>query len=144
MAIITYTTEDDNCTPQKKYRYDAGWDLRSRNETFTITPGAKIEVNTGIKIGIPRGYVGLIAPRSGLGTKFRIGLANTIGVIDSDYRGEVKVFLVNDGHIDLEVKQYDRICQLLVVPVELQTMRKVGLLRPTNRDEDGFGHSGVA
>jgi len=143
MPAITYTTDDDNCAPYKKYRYDAGWDLRSSGEDLILKPGAKIEINTGIKVAIPKGYVGLIVPRSGMGTKFRIGLANTVGVIDSDYRGDVKVFLVNDGHMEVEIKQYDRVCQMLVVPVELHSMRKIGLLRPTGRDTEGFGSSGV-
>ena len=143
MPIISYTTEDDNCAPYKKYRYDAGWDLRSNNETFTLKSGAKVEIKTGIKVAIPKGYVGLLMPRSGLGTKYRIGLANTVGVIDCDYRGEVIVYLVNNGHTDLEIKQYDRVCQMLVMPVDLHAMRKVGVLRPTARDEEGFGSSGV-
>jgi dUTP pyrophosphatase len=142
MPYIRYTTDDDNCAPFKKHRYDAGWDLRSANEDFTLKPGAKVEVDTGIKVAVPRGYMGLIVPRSGLGTKFRVGLANTVGIIDSDYRGEVKVFLVNDGYVDYEIKQYDRIAQLIVVPIELQSMRKVGFLTSTGRGDGGFGHTG--
>ena len=143
MPYIRYTTDNDNCAPYKKHRYDAGWDLRSANETFTLKPGAKVTVDTGLKMAIPSGYVGIILPRSGLGTKYRVGLANTAGVIDADYRGEVKVFLVNDGHVDVEVNQYDRICQLLIIPVVLQSMRKVGTLGATPRGDSGFGASGV-
>lgn len=143
MPHIRYTTDDDNCAPYKKHRYDAGWDLRSAHEDFTLKPGAKVTVDTGIKLAIPRNYVGLIMPRSGLGCKNRVGLANTVGVIDADYRGEVKVFLVNDGHADVEIKQYDRVCQLLIVPVVLQSMRKVGFLGDTGRGEGGFGHTGT-
>ena len=143
MHSVRYTTDDDNLTPYKKNRWDAGWDLRSNNEDFILKPGAKVQVGTGLKMSIPRSYVGLILPRSGLGTKYRVGLANTAGVIDSDYRGEVQVFLVNDGHMELEVKKYDRICQILLIPVVLQSMRKVGFLQGTDRGENGFGHSGV-
>ena len=143
MPYIRYATDDDECTPYKKHRYDAGWDLRSNNETFTLKPGAKVLVDTGIKLGIPRGYIGMITPRSGLGTKYEVGLANTVGIIDSDYRGEVKVFLVNKGHMELEVKKYDRICQLLIIPVLLQSMRKVGFLEDTGRGDAGFGSTGT-
>jgi len=138
-----YMLDTDNCEPYKEHRYDAGWDLRSKNETFTLVPGAKVEVDTGIRVAIPRGYVGLIAPRSGLGTKYRVGLANTIGVIDSDYRGKVKVFLVNDGNTDVEIKQYDRVCQLIILPVVLQSLRKTTNLGDTNRGSGGFGHTGI-
>ena len=143
MPYTRYITKDDNCAPYRKHRYDAGWDLRSNNEDFTLKPGAKVEIDTGIKVAIPPQHVGIIAPRSGMGVKYRIGLANTIGIIDSDYRGEVKVFLVNDGHVDVEIKRYDRICQLMVIPVVLQSMRKVGTLGETARGENGFGHSGT-
>ena len=139
MAYIRYTTDDENCAPYKKHRFDAGWDLRSNNETFTLFPEAKVIVDTGIKLGIPRKFVGLIMPRSGLGSKYRIGLANTVGVIDADYRGEVKVVLVNDGREEVVIEKYERICQLLIVPVELQSMRKVGLLDDTARGDGGFG-----
>ena len=139
MPYTRYTMEDDNCTPYRKHRYDAGWDLRSNNEDFTLKPGAKVEIDTGIKVAIPPKHVGIIAPRSGMGVKYRIGLANTIGIIDSEYRGEVKVFLVNDGHVDVEIKRYDRICQLMVIPVVLQSMRKVGTLGETARGDGGFG-----
>lgn len=144
MPYIRYTTEIDECEPYKKHRFDAGWDLKSANESFTLKVGAKVEVNTGIKVSIPRGYVGLIMPRSGMGTKYRVGLANTVGVIDADYRGEVKVYLVNDGNTDVEINQYDRICQILIVPVVLQSMRRVRNLDGTERGEGGFGHTGVA
>ena len=139
MAYIRYTTDDENCAPYKKHRFDAGWDLRSNEETFTLFPEAKVTVNTGIKLGIPRKFVGLIMPRSGMGSKYRIGLANTVGVIDADYRGEIKVVLVNDGREEVVIEKYDRICQLLIVPVELQSMRKVGLLDDTARGDGGFG-----
>ena len=138
---ILYTAED-NCDPYKKHRYDAGWDLRSNNEDFELKVGAKVQINTGVKVAIPRNYVGLIVPRSGLGTKSRVTLSNDVGVIDSDYRGEVKVFLVNEGHTDIEIKRYDRICQIMFVPVVLKSMRKVNYLTETVRGSGGFGHTG--
>lgn len=142
MPTTRFTTDDDNCVPYKKHRYDAGWDLKSAKDTFTLKAGAKIEVPTGIKTDIPRGHVGLIVPRSGLGCKSRVTLANSVGVIDSDYRGEIKVFLVNDGHMDIEIKKYDRICQLLIMPVIVQSLRRVSYIQGTDRGENGFGSTG--
>lgn len=142
MPTTRYSVENDNCEPFKKHRYDAGWDLRSNKETFTIKPGAKVEVPTGIRFAIPRGYVGLIVPRSGLGSKHRITLANGTGVIDADYRGEIKVFLVNDGHSDVEIEQYSRICQIMIIPIVLQSLRKTISLTETTRGDGGFGSTG--
>lgn len=143
MPIIRYSTEDEKCAPYKKFRYDAGWDLKSANEDFILKKGDKVEVNTGIKLAINRGFVGLIMPRSGMGTRYRVGLANTIGVIDADYRGDIKVYLVNDGHADIEIKKYDRICQLLIMPVSLFSMRRTPKLNETKRGDGGFGHTGI-
>jgi len=92
---------------------------------------------------IPVRYIGMIVPRSGLGSKYRIGLANTVGVIDSDYRGELIVNLVNNGEEPLEIKQYDRFCQLIIVPVRIDTFRVVDNLQGTDRGDKGFGSSGV-
>ena len=69
MPFIKYTAKTDECIPYKKHRHDAGWDLRSNNEDFILKPGGKVEVHTGITLAIPRNYVGLIAPRSGMGMK---------------------------------------------------------------------------
>jgi len=139
---IAYTTDNDKCEPYKKYRYDAGWDLKSANPTFILKAGEQAEIDTGIKMSIPQGYVGLIMPRSGLGTKHRLGLANTVGVIDSDYRGPIKVHLVNNGDEDLKIEQYSRIVQIMIIPVVLQSMRRVSTLRDTARGSGGFGHTG--
>ena len=133
---------DEECKPYKKYTTDAGWDLRSANETFTLYKGAKVAVNTGIKLGIPKGQCGIILPRSGMGTKFRVALANTAGVIDSEYRGEVVVFLVNDGTEDVEIEQYSRIAQLLIIPVNISQLRYTTNLPPTKRGDGGFGPTG--
>jgi dUTP pyrophosphatase len=129
--------------PYKSNSYDAGWDLRSNIEDFKLAKGGKIEVRTGVKFAIPKGQVGIIAPRSGLGVKHRVGLANTIGVIDSDYRGEIIVWLVNDGYEDIEIKRYDRFCQMLILPVNVQTLNVTPALAETARGENGFGSTGT-
>ena len=133
------TLLDNNCMPFRKYQWDAGWDLRSNLPDFKLIKGAKMAVPTGIKAAIPKGQVGIIAPRSGLGTKYRVGLANTIGVIDSEYRGEIIVYLVNDGNEDIEIKRYDRFCQLLFLPVNVSQINVVNALTETVRGENGFG-----
>ena len=131
------------CEPHKTHKWDAGWDLKSNNKDFTLKPHAKVKVHTGVRIAIPPRFMGVIVPRSGLGSKFRMGLANTIGVIDSDYRGEIMVNLVNDGNQGLEIKQFDRFCQLVIVPINVDSLRVVDDLPDTARAEGGFGSTGI-
>ena len=141
--MIRVTLDTPECMPYKGHRWDAGFDLRSNNEDFTIAPYEKIKVYTGCKIQIPVRHMGLIVPRSGLGSKYRLGLANTAGVIDSEYRGEIIVNLVNDGADSVEIKKYDRFGQLIIVPVYITELRSVSLLSDTAREDRGFGSSGV-
>jgi dUTP pyrophosphatase len=129
--------------PYKGHRWDAGFDLRSNNEDFTISPSEKVKVYTGVKIQIPVRHAGIIVPRSGLGSKYEVGLANTVGVIDSEYRGEIIVNLVNRGLEDLEIKKYDRFCQLLIIPVYITELRAISSLSGSAREDRGFGSSGV-
>jgi len=140
---IKITLDNPGCEPYKGNRWDGGWDLRSNNPDIIIEPGQKVKIYTGVKMEIPVRHVGMIAPRSGLGSKFRLGLANTVGIIDSDYRGEIMVFLVNDGDEPVPIKQYDRFCQLMIIPVRIDTFRIVDQLQGTERGEGGFGSSGV-
>ena len=141
MIIVTLDTQE--CMPFKEHRWDAGFDLRSNNEDFIITPDEKVKVYTGVKIQIPVRHMGLIVPLSGLGSKYEICLANTVGVIDSEYRGEIIVNLVNRGNQDLEIKKYDRFCQILIMPVYITELRAVSTLEGTARNARGFGASGV-
>lgn len=140
---IKIALENENCEPYKGNRWDGGWDLRSNNPDINIEPGQKVKVYTGVKVEIPVRHVGMVVPRSGLGSKFRLGLANTVGVIDSDYRGEIIVNLVNDGDESVTIEQFDRFCQLLVIPVRIDTFRVVEKLQETGRGDGGFGSSGV-
>jgi len=134
--------ENKECKPFKEHRFDAGWDLRANEETFTLVPGEKKEVHTGVRIAIPPKCAGLIVPRSGLGTKYRVGLANVVGVIDADYRGEIIVWLVNDGIEDLIIEKYDRFCQLIIASINISPFEIVKALPHSSRGEDGFGSSG--
>jgi len=140
---IRIAIDSPECEPYKGNRWDGGWDLRSNNPTVTIDPGQQVKIYTGVKMEIPVRHVGLVLPRSGLGTEFRLSLANTAGVIDSDYRGEIIVHLVNYGNEPFVLNQFDRFCQLLVIPVRIDVFRIVDKLQDTGRGSDGFGSSGV-
>lgn len=141
--MIRITLDSKSCMPYKKHRWDAGFDLRSNNEDFIISPSEKVKVYTGVKAQIPARHMGMIVPRSGLGSKYEVGLANTVGVIDSEYRGEIIVNLVNKGTEDLEINKFDRFCQLIIVPVYITELREVSHLSGTSREDGGFGSSGV-
>lgn len=134
---------DDFCWPARSHMTDAGVDLRAREEV-EIGVGEAAPVPVGIKVEIPPGYVGLIFPRSGLATKKRITLTNTIGVIDADYRGEIICHLVNNGSFKYKINKYDRIAQLVVIPCLIGDFIEttVGELSDTERGSGGFGHTG--
>jgi dUTP pyrophosphatase len=117
----------------------AGADLRASEETV-IAAGARAAVATGLRVEIPTGHVGLVWPRSGLAV--RHGIDTLAGVIDSDYRGEVRVVLVNHGEQPFRIAPGDRIAQLLVQRVERASFRSETELRASGRGERGFGSTG--
>ncbi len=117
----------------------AGADLRA-SETAVIAPGARAAVPTGLRLQIPPGHVGLVWPRSGLAV--RHGIDTLAGVIDSDYRGELKVVLVNLGEEPFRVAPGDRIAQLLVQRVERAAFAPAAPLDDTGRGGGGFGSTG--
>lgn len=120
---------------------DAGVDLRAR-EAGSIAPGERALVPTGIAVSVPDGFVGLVAPRSGLAIRHGISVVNGPGVIDSGYRGEVAVIIVNLGDVDFAWERGDRIGQLVVVPhVEFEAA-EVDELDASDRGSDGFGSTG--
>jgi len=117
----------------------AGADLRA-SEAVTIAPGARAAVPTGVRVQIPPGHVGLVWPRSGLAV--RHGIDTLAGVIDSDYRGEVRVVLVNHGEDPLRIAPGDRIAQLLLQRVERAVFTAVPSIDDTDRGGGGFGSTG--
>lgn len=120
----------------------AGMDLYS-SDTYSIAPGETVLVHTGISMEIPDGYFGAIYPRSGLATKRGLRLANCVGVVDSDYRGEILVALYNDSDSVQTVDIHDRIAQLVIQPcLRPQKLETVTDLTPTARASGGFGHTG--
>ena len=120
----------------------AGLDLRA-SEACEIAAGKRALVATGLSIAIPRGFEGQVRPRSGLAAKHGVTVLNAPGTIDSDYRGEVKVILVNFGDAPFRIARGDRIAQLIVAPVTHVEIAEVESLDATARGEGGFGSSGV-
>lgn len=133
--------KNEKCMPYKKHYSDAGWDLKA-NDTYKIFPGWDAKIHTGVRVEIPLNYMGLLVPRSSMGLKGLV-LKNTIGIIDSDYRGEIIAHIknVNKNSI-LYIDKYTRFAQLIVVPILLETLEIVEDLSETDRGNGGFGHTG--
>ncbi len=128
--------------PTYAYPGDAGADLCSV-EAITLLPGERALVPTGVSVAIPRGYAGLILPRSGLALRHGIALVNAPGLIDGGYRGELKVLLLNtDRRESFKVTPGMRIAQLVLVPYARAHFTLVNDLPPSHRSEGGFGSSG--
>ena len=119
----------------------AGMDVLAA-EDVTLTPGMRYPVATGFALAIPEGYEVQVRPRSGLALKHGITLPNTPGTIDSDYRGELKVILINLGDADFVIARGDRIAQLVLAPVTLAVWDEVEELDDTARGSGGFGSTG--
>jgi dUTP pyrophosphatase len=129
--------------PARAHDGDAGYDLHAA-EAATIGPGERAGVGTGIALAIPPGHAGLVLPRSGLAARHGIALVNAPGLIDSGYRGEVRVLLLNtDRAAPFEVAVGDRIAQLAIVRVEGPELEEAEELDATVRGEGGFGSTGV-
>jgi dUTP diphosphatase len=122
---------------------DAGADLVAREPARLRRGGGRALVPTGVAIALPEGYAGFVQPRSGLALRHGVTCLNTPGLIDSGYRDELKVLLVNtDPDADYEVARGDRIAQLVVQRVEHARFTAVGALDPSYRGPGGFGHTG--
>jgi dUTP pyrophosphatase len=124
----------------------AGMDLRAAladDEVMTLAPGARAAVPTGLAMAIPAGFEAQVRPRSGLALKNGITCLNTPGTIDADYRGEVKVILINHGSDAFDIKRGDRIAQLVIAPVIQGEWAIVETLDETKRGAGGFGSTGV-
>lgn len=119
----------------------AGMDVVSA-EDVTLAPGARHAVATGLMLAIPKGYEMQVRPRSGLALKHGITVPNTPGTIDSDYRGELKVILINHGTAPFVIRRGDRIAQLVLAPVAQAVWDEVAELDVTERGEGGFGSTG--
>ena len=122
----------------------AGMDLRANIDApITLAPGERKLIPTGIYIALPVGYEAQIRPRSGLALKYGIGLANMLGTVDSDYRADVGVILINLGQEDFVVNDGERIAQMVIAKHETAEWEVVDELDETERGEGGYGHTGV-
>ena len=130
-TVPTYGTE-----------YSAGADLYNLNEEVCLLPGETKLIHTGIALEIPEGYVGLIFARSGLATKRGLAPANKVGVIDSDYRGEIMVALHNHSSSEQKVDSGERVAQISIVPFLKAEFTETETLSQTLRGDGGFGSTG--
>ena len=129
--------------PSYAHAGDAGLDLYSVADVL-INPGCRILIGTGIAVAIPEGYAGFVQPRSGLAIRSGLSLVNAPGLIDSHYRGEIKVIAINLDHdTPIKITRGDKIAQLVVQKVEHCRLEEVDELATTVRGEDGFGSTGV-
>ena len=138
--------EEDSDIPLPRYMTPqaAGMDLHAAvGRPLTITPGGIALIPTGFAMALPPGFEGQIRPRSGLAVKYGVGLINSPGTIDSDYRGEIKIPLINLGDAPYTVRRGDRIAQMVIQKVYRAQLQVVESLDTTSRDTGGFGHTGV-
>jgi len=123
----------------------AGMDLRAAvpdDEPLTLRPGSRFPVPTGLAIALPPGFEGQVRPRSGLAFKHGVTCLNSPGTVDADYRGEVKVILINHGEEDFVIRRGERIAQLVIAPVVQAVWAEVESLDETARGAGGFGSTG--
>lgn len=129
--------------PRYAHPGDAGLDLYAAEDAL-IAPGERVLVPTGIAVAIPEGYAGFVQPRSGLAIKQGLSLVNTPGLIDSHYRGEIKVIAINlDPRVAIAVARGDKIAQLVIQPIARVELTEVDELDETMRGEGGFGSTGI-
>ena len=131
--------------PAYETAHAAGMDLRAAvpdDEPLTLKPGSRFAVPTGLAMAIPEGFEGQVRPRSGLAFKAGITCLNSPGTVDADYRGEVKVILINHGPEDFTIRRGDRIAQLVIAPVVQARWAEVDSLDDTARGVGGFGSTG--
>jgi dUTP pyrophosphatase len=129
--------------PARTREGDAGYDLRCLHG-FTLQPGERAMIGTGVAIALPPGIAGLVTPRSGLAARHGISVVNGPGLVDPNYRGELRVVLVNHGAEAFEAAAGDRIAQLLLVPFWAPDVQVVDELPASDREANGFGSSGLA
>lgn len=143
MKIKTFIVREGAKLPFKATAGSAGADLYACIDTpVTFAPGEQVMIPVGIAMEIPEGCGGFIFPRSSMAVKGGISMPNCVGVIDSDYRGEISVPLVNLGKWNYTVNPYDRIAQIVIMPVENAEYEEVEVLSSTERGEGGFGSTG--
>ncbi len=147
VPVVRLDSNPDLPLPAYETADAAGMDLRaavSEEQPVVLKPGARQAIPTGLAFAIPPGFEGQVRPRSGLALKSGVTCLNSPGTIDADYRGEVKVILINLGAEDFTIRRGDRIAQLLISPVVQATWSEVTSLDETVRGAGGFGSTGAA
>jgi dUTP pyrophosphatase len=145
IAVRRLAHNQDLPLPAYETAQAAGMDLRAAtpaDEPLVLRPGDRHAVPTGLAFALPEGFEGQVRPRSGLAAKNGVTCLNTPGTVDADYRGEVKVILINLGAEDVTIRRGDRIAQLVIAPVVQAAWREVDSLDETTRGEGGFGSTG--
>ncbi len=141
---IKIVNQSNNELPAYGTAYSAGVDLRAFiEEPIVLKPLERKLIPTGLFIELPEGYEAQIRPRSGLAFKHGIGVLNSPGTIDADYRGEIKVILINLSNEDFVINSGERICQMVIAAVEQVNFINVDVLSDTQRGAGGFGHTGT-
>ena len=142
MEVLIQILDDGVQAPSVAHPGDAGVDLAART-AGRLEPGGRAAIPTGIAVAIPEGYAGLVVPRSGLAARHGISVVNGPGLIDSGYRGEIRVVLINLGEEPFTIERGDRIGQLIVIPVTEPEFTVVDELPDSVRGTDGFGSTGA-
>jgi dUTP pyrophosphatase len=141
---VSVINKSNNSLPNYETIYSSGLDLKAYiGEDIILKPLERTLVPTGLFISIPVGYEAQVRPRSGLAAKHGLTVLNSPGTIDADYRGEIKVILVNLSNNEFVIKSGERICQLVFAKVEQIDWKQVEILDNTNRGSGGFGHTGI-
>ncbi len=141
VLIQRLDSADERALPSYATPGSAGLDLRS-SETLVLKAGSRALVGTGIAIALPENFEAQVRPRSGLAAKHGVTVLNAPGTIDADYRGEIKVPLINHGTEDFAIARGDRIAQMVIAPVVQVVLKPVTSLNETARGSSGFGSSG--
>lgn len=142
--IIRIINKSKNNLPAYETLHAAGMDLRADlDETVVLKPMERKLIPTGLHIELPESFEAQIRPRSGLAFKHGIGIVNSPGTVDADYRGEIKVLLINFSDVDFEINTGDRIAQMVVAKHEKVEWEQVEVLTETSRGMGGYGHTGI-
>ena len=140
--VLVQRLDDGLPMPERAHPGDAGFDLRSSVDLI-LAPGERAMIPTGIAVAIPDGFAGLVQPRSGLAARHGVGIVNAPGLVDSGYRGEIKVIAINlDPREPFEVHRGDKIAQLVIYPIPDAKLHEVEELPDSERGGAGFGSTG--
>lgn len=141
--FVKIVNESSNPLPEYSTEMSAGMDLRANlEESVVLKPLERKLIPTGLYIELPKGYEAQIRPRSGLAIKKGITVLNTPGTIDADYRGEIRVILINLSNEEFVIENGERICQMVIASYETVEWKLVEVLNETQRGAGGFGHTG--